>query len=136
MHMANSIGGSDRSKNLFLMEAMWTRFFPAMRKARELINTGVIGDVTACMADFGFKAPPNIPRLFDKKLGGGALIDIGIYPLAVISMAYGGVRPTECHATGYRNEQGADVAGMLMLKYADKGLAQLHYSFMVCRAGA
>lgn len=70
-----------KSKKLFLMEAIWTRFFPVVKEAMSLIEGGEIGKVKSIEADFGFKANPKITRLFDKKLGGGSLLDIGIYPL-------------------------------------------------------
>lgn len=71
-----------RSKRVFLMEALWSRFMPAVTRARQLTDDGAIGTVTGVRADFGFAAP-FIPegRLFNKALGGGALLDIGIYPL-------------------------------------------------------
>jgi len=70
-----------KSKNVFLMEALWTRFFPFMNEVDDLIQNGVIGKPWSLSADFGFESAYNPEsRLFDKKLGGGALLDIGIYP--------------------------------------------------------
>ncbi len=71
-----------KSRNLFLMEAVWTRFIPAIEKFIGLLNEKVIGDILFIRADFGFKSDPNSNnRLYDKKLGGGSLLDIGIYPI-------------------------------------------------------
>lgn len=85
-----------RAKNLFLMEGMWTRCFPATKKVQEEIDGGSIGKVTQAWGDFGFfgtadltSYPPEIARLFDLKLGGGALLDIGIYPLATVAVGFG-----------------------------------------------
>ena len=70
------------SRNLFLMEAMWTRFIPATEKLITLIGEQGIGEVYKIEADFGFKGDNDFTsRLYDKKLGGGSLLDIGIYPI-------------------------------------------------------
>ncbi|MCP9769697.1 gfo/Idh/MocA family oxidoreductase [Lacihabitans sp. LS3-19] len=77
-----------KEKGLFLMEAMWTRFLPTTLKAQSLIAEGKIGNIKTIAADFGFKAefdPKS--RLFDPKLGGGAFLDIGIYP-AFLSLLF------------------------------------------------
>lgn len=68
---------------VYLMEGMWTWFLPAIRKAKQWIDEGRIGKIRQIKADFGFKAPydPN-SRLFDPELGGGSMLDIGIYPIA------------------------------------------------------
>lgn len=79
-----------RVKNLFLMEAMWTRFFPLMYRVRELLREGAIGEVRMVQADFGFRAgfdPKG--RLFDPELGGGALLDVGVYVTSLSSMVLG-----------------------------------------------
>jgi len=71
-----------REKNLFLMEALWSRFLPNVIKAKEIIDSGQIGKVNLLAADFGLGLPfdPN-HRLFNKQLIGGSLLDLGIYPL-------------------------------------------------------
>jgi len=71
-----------RSERLFFMEAMWTRCIPAVRRLQQLLATGEYGEVRQVRADFGFvvDAPPE-NRLLNPALGGGALLDIGIYPL-------------------------------------------------------
>ena len=76
--------------NRFLMEAMWTRFLPAIVKTRELIKAGAIGDVRMIQADFGYRTEVDATsRLFDLALGGGALLDVGIYPLSLAHMILG-----------------------------------------------
>jgi predicted dehydrogenase len=73
-----------RSKKLFLMEAMWTRFMPALAEVRRVIASGEIGKVTQVIADLGFKAEfGHEHRVFNPVLGGGALLDLGIYPLSI-----------------------------------------------------
>ncbi len=80
-----------REKKVFLMEAMWTRFLPHMRKVEELIAQNTIGDVRMLQADFGFRMSSVMPehRLFDPELGGGALLDVGIYPVALAHQLFG-----------------------------------------------
>ncbi|MFN5478576.1 MAG: Gfo/Idh/MocA family protein [Chitinophagaceae bacterium] len=71
-----------RSKKVFLMEALWTRFLPHYQKIQEMIAEGLLGELKGVTANFGFKpVEPVAPRLFDPSLGGGALLDIGIYPV-------------------------------------------------------
>ncbi|MGK0448959.1 MAG: putative dehydrogenase [Polaribacter sp.] len=70
------------SRNLFLMEGIWTRFIPATKKLLQILDKKMIGDTLFIRADFGFKADTNPEgRLYNKKLGGGSLLDIGIYPI-------------------------------------------------------
>jgi len=79
-----------RAKGVFLMEAMWTRFRPAMVKVREVLDSGVIGEVNLVTANIGWQSrfdPKS--RLFAPELGGGALLDGGVYPLSFVSMVLG-----------------------------------------------
>jgi predicted dehydrogenase len=79
-----------RAKNLFLMEAMWTRCLPHVAAVNELIAAGEIGDVVAVEADHGqhFDYDP-ASRWFSPELGGGALLDLGVYPVSFASMLLG-----------------------------------------------
>lgn len=71
-----------KEKNLFLMEAMWSRFIPHIEKAKEMIDSGAIGEVKFLRADFGINFPYDVNhRVFNRELIGGGLMDIGIYPL-------------------------------------------------------
>jgi predicted dehydrogenase len=73
-----------RAKNLFLMEAMWTRFMPALAEVRRIVDSGEIGPVHQVNAELGFKSEAGPEhRLFNPALGGGALLDLGIYPLSI-----------------------------------------------------
>ena len=79
-----------REKNLFLMEAMWTRFIPAIIQVRQWLDEDVIGEVRMVLADFGFRAERNPEdRLFNPALAGGALMDIGVYEVSLASMILG-----------------------------------------------
>ncbi|HEY5267213.1 MAG TPA: Gfo/Idh/MocA family oxidoreductase [Acidimicrobiales bacterium] len=79
-----------RSKNLFLMEAMWTRFLPHVLALRELVSKGYIGEIVTVEADHGkwFEEDPS-SRLFAPELGGSALLDLGVYPVSFASMLLG-----------------------------------------------
>jgi predicted dehydrogenase len=79
-----------RSKGLFLMEAMWTRFLPHMAEIRRILAEGSLGDIVTVSADHGqwFPKDPRF-RLFDRELGGGALLDLGVYPVSFASMILG-----------------------------------------------
>ncbi len=79
-----------RSKGLFLMEAMWTRFLPHIETIRELLLEGALGELVTVTADHGqwFPHDPEF-RLFKPELGGGALLDLGVYPISFASMVLG-----------------------------------------------
>jgi predicted dehydrogenase len=87
---AHDLVETARSKGLFLMEAMWTRFLPHMAEIRRLIAEGSLGDIVTVMADHGqwFPRDPD-SRLYDPQLGGGALLDLGVYPVSFASMILG-----------------------------------------------
>jgi predicted dehydrogenase len=79
-----------RRQKLFLMEAMWSRFLPIIVETRKLIADDAIGPVQMIQADFGFRASFNAAsRLFDPALGGGALLDVGVYPISLAMMVLG-----------------------------------------------
>lgn len=113
-----------RSKNVFLMEALWSRFMPGIEKALELAQSGAIGKIVSVKADFGFKAPFSPEgRLFDKALGGGSLLDIGIYPLFLSYLILG--KPTGIKASAIFGSTGVDEQCGMVLTYADGQIALL-----------
>ena len=69
------------SKKLFVLEAMWSRFLPSMDAIFDVINSGVLGEIKLVIADHS-QYLPHVPRLWDPELGGGALLDLGIYPVS------------------------------------------------------
>jgi len=113
-----------RSRKVFLMEALWSRFMPGIVSALELIESGAIGKVTSVKADFGFKAP-FLPerRLFNKALGGGALLDIGIYPLFLAYLVLG--KPATLKASATFGTTGVDEQCGMVLTYPEGQLALL-----------
>ncbi len=110
-----------REKNLFLMEAMWTRFLPVIIEARKRIANGDIGDVRMVSADFGFRANVNPEgRLFSPALAGGALLDIGVYTVSLASMIMGG-QPTDIAGGAQIGETGVDEQGAIVFGYGEEG---------------
>ena len=91
------------------------RFFPAMVELRKKIADGEIGEVKYVYASFGFRLPKLSERLTDPKLGGGALLDIGVYPLQFISMVFG-EKPESISTTGWLTSTGVDETAAVTLK--------------------
>ncbi|MBD2699085.1 Gfo/Idh/MocA family oxidoreductase [Spirosoma sp. BT702] len=113
-----------RSKSVFLMEALWSRFMPSILHAKELVESGSIGKLVSVKADFGFKAP-FLPekRLFNKELGGGSLLDIGIYPLFLSYLILG--KPATIKASANFGSTGVDEQCGMVLTYPNGQLALL-----------
>ncbi|BDI32823.1 oxidoreductase [Capsulimonas corticalis] len=113
-----------RANNVFLMEAMWTRFFPVMVKVRELIASQAIGDLRIVQADFGFRAGVNPEgRLFNPALGGGALLDVGSYCVSLASMLLGA--PVQTTGVAHIGETGIDEQAAMLLRYSEGQIAVL-----------
>lgn len=114
-----------REKQVFLMEALWTRFMPATHKALELVGTGAIGRPVHLVADFGFAADYDpASRLFDPALAGGSLLDIGIYPVFFSKFFLG--EPTQVKAVGTLTDTGVDLTCNMALAYPDDATASLY----------
>jgi len=112
-----------RANNRFLMEAMWTRFLPAVLQAQTWIQEGRIGEVRMVRADFGFRAGyDEEPCLFDPAMGGGALLDVGIYPISLAAMVLG-VHPVNITAMATLGPTGVDDQNMVALQYENGALA-------------
>ncbi len=113
-----------RKNDVFLMEGMWTRFFPAMRQAVRWVREGRIGQVQLIRAGFGYDGSADRSKWrFQNEHAGGALLDVGIYPLA-LSFQFLGTNPAEitgaCNLVG-----GIDEYNAFILKYAQGQLALL-----------
>jgi predicted dehydrogenase len=114
-----------RQKRLFLMEAMWTRFIPAVVRVRQMITAGTLGEIRMLVADLGFRAdfdPQH--RLFDPALGGGALLDVGVYTVSFASMLFG--PPTRITGLAHLGETGVDEQSAFLLGYGQGQLAILY----------
>jgi len=114
-----------RESGQFLMEAMWTRFLPVIVKVREWLADGAIGEVRMLTADFGFRSGWNPEgRLLNPKLAGGALLDVGIYTVAMASMVFSGP-PSRIVSMVHVGETGVDEQSAMILGYDAGQLALL-----------
>lgn len=118
---ARSVVNVAREKEVFLMEAMWTRFLPVIQEVKKRVSTGQIGDVRMLTADFGFRANVNPEdRLFNLDLAGGALLDIGVYTVSFASLIIG-QQPTEIEGGAAMGETGVDEQAVMAFGYEDGG---------------
>ena len=105
-----------RERGIFLMEAMWTRYIPLMVEVRRMVADGMIGDLRMITGDFGYRAGFNAERrTFNPALGGGALLDVGIYPLSLASMLLG--KPQRIASMAELGETGVDEQSAMILGY-------------------
>lgn len=106
-----------KKNNLFFMEGMWTACMPFIDKIVSLIAADVIGEPQYVSADFGFFAPFDpASRLFDKALGGGSVMDIGIYPIFLATLILG--EPTAIKTVSKLTTTGVDEYANVVLQYA------------------
>jgi dihydrodiol dehydrogenase / D-xylose 1-dehydrogenase (NADP) len=119
-----------KSKNLFLMEAMWMVFQPGFLQAKQWIEEGRIGELTMIRAEFGFKAERNLShRLFNPELAGGTLLDIGVYPIAISHYLFN-KKPVEISSLASVGETGVDEQLSFAIKYSKNQIAHLSASFL------
>lgn len=119
-----------REKNLFMMEALWARFLPAVNKLRELLAEGAIGEVRTVRADFsidglGFGEGH---RLRNKALAGGALLDLGIYPITLATVVFG-EQPVRIQSSAVLGDTGVDDRSFYLFDYEGGRRAMLSSSF-------
>jgi predicted dehydrogenase len=113
---AQSLIDTVRANEVFAMEAMWTRFQPAMVKARELLAAGAVGAVRSVQADLGvLRAFDPSDRVFAYELGGGAILDLGVYLVSFAQMVLG--TPTSVSARGALEPSGVDAEASLLLGF-------------------
>jgi len=118
---------------IFLMEAMWSRFLPAYRVLGDLLADRRIGDPLLVEADFGFRAPFDAAhRLFDPAQGGGALLDLGIYPLQLCDLVFGA--PDRISADATLGATGVDENTAAVLHHPGGGLAVIKAAVRVAMA--
>lgn len=119
-----------RSRKVFLMEAIWTRFMPSYQKVLELLDDKAIGDIISIRADFGFLGELNTEnRLYNKKLGGGSLLDIGIYPIFLSLLVLG--MPTDINAMARITATEVDSFCAMLFNYENGAKAVLESTFEV-----
>jgi predicted dehydrogenase len=118
-----------KSKNLFLMEAVWMRFIPAILRVKELLSQGILGRINFVSIDFAFHCPFDANhRLFNLDLGGGALLDVGVYPLSLAVMLFG--LPVSWTSNAHIGVTGVDEFNEITLCYSD-GLL-VHVTSSMC----
>jgi predicted dehydrogenase len=123
-----------READRLLMEAMWTRFLPTMARVRGLLAEGAIGEPRLLTADFGFRAPFDpASRLFDPALGGGALLDLGVYPLSLALMLFG--EPARITSAVNLGTTGVDEEAAILLHHEHGEMAVLTASSRLATPG-
>lgn len=114
-----------RTRGLFLMEAMWMRFLPAIVHVRQILAEGTLGEVRMLSADFGLRfvfQPAG--RLFAPDLGGGALLDLGVYPVSLAHMVFG--PPAAITSLAAMGPTGVDDQSGILLRFSGGQIAVLH----------
>lgn len=118
-----------REKNLFLMEALWSRFLPNIVKAKEIVDNGIIGKVKQLKASFAFKSPyGNEHRHFNIDLCGGTILDIGIYNVFLSLLILG--KPNSVKAAANLSEFGIDLSASYIFNYQES-ISIMDSSFLV-----
>lgn len=122
---ARALVGLAREKNVFLMEGMWTRFFPLMQVLRELLADQVLGEIQMLAADLGIRRSiESRERLFRPDLGGGALLDVGVYPVSLASSIFG--EPDRVASLAHFGEHGVDERAGIVFGYSSGAIASLY----------
>ena len=132
---AEEVIAAARARKVFAMEAMWTRFQPANRQVRSWVDDGAIGELRTVQADLGVLRDfdPD-DRLFNKALGGGALLDLGVYVVSFAQWMLG--EPERIDTTGRLGETGVEVDADLLLSYSNGRSALLTCSLHTPMPGA
>ena len=106
-----------KEKNIFLMEAMWTYFLPAIIKAKQWLDEGRIGKLKVIQADFAFPMEKNLKgRMYNPNLAGGALLDLGVYPVA-LAYYFTNTVPEKITASGALTKTGVDERLGMIFQY-------------------
>lgn len=116
-----------KEKNLFLLEAMWMRFLPAYREAVRRAKSGEIGKIKYITASFGFRSENSVNpdgRLMNPDLAGGALYDVGVYPLTIVSDFFGW-EPTDFSAHAIQSPTKVDETIQVQLDFGEGRIAQV-----------
>jgi len=125
---AREVAAAARARGVLCMHAMWTRYLPQTDVLRQILDVGLLGDVQFLAADHSQWLPRD-GRLFQPELGGGALLDLGVYPVAFAYSVLG--RPARLHAHGTVTENGLDSQVVLTLEYASGAVAAVTTSMLV-----
>jgi predicted dehydrogenase len=117
-----------KEKKVFLMEALWTKFLPHYQMMQQFLKEGKLGEIQNVLVNFGFLPQDPVPaRLFDPALGGGTLLDIGIYNVFIALSVLG--RPDSIESSITAASTGVDEQCAILFKYKNGAMAQLFSSF-------
>jgi predicted dehydrogenase len=123
-HEAQAMIDAAARNGVALMEAMWARFLPHYAKVREIVDSGVLGPILSIHADHGQRlADQGIARLIEPDLAGGALLDLGIYPVSFAHMILG--TPAQITSTAVMTDKGVDAQTSMIFTYQDGAQAVL-----------
>ncbi|AZP17325.1 Gfo/Idh/MocA family oxidoreductase [Streptomyces aquilus] len=126
---AEELVGLARERGSFLMEAMWMYCNPLIRQLKALVDDGAIGEVRSVQADFGLAGPfPPSHRLRDPAQGGGALLDLGVYPVSFAQLLLG--EPSDVVARAVLSDEGVDLQTGALLSFESGALASVHCSII------
>jgi predicted dehydrogenase len=127
---AETVIQAARASGKFVMDGMWTRCFPVVREIVRRIQAGELGEIRYLQADFGFRPEFNpASRLFAPELGGGALLDVGVYPVALAFLVLGAPKQIVSHAT--LGATGVDELCSMLFRYDNGAQAVLSASLQV-----
>lgn len=130
LDQAQRIVDAARQRKVFCMEAMWTRFIPAVAEAKRCIDAGVIGSIRLVQGNFSYPVPAGgEARFFDRQLGGGAMLDRGVYLISLAQHLLG--RPQSIGGKATLGPTGVDEQSGYQLTYAGGALADLAASLRV-----
>ena len=115
-----------KEKNVFICEAIWTRFIPMRKTLDDILKSGIIGEITSLTANLGYPIS-HLDRLVKPELAGGALLDLGVYTLNFAVMALG-KDIADIKSVCTKNEYGVDMHNSIILTYSDGKTALLHSS--------
>ncbi len=119
-----------RANNVFLMEALWTRFLPIYRQLREWLEAGAIGDLRSLVSNFGINvSKDHEDRWLSPELAGGTLLDMGVYPIAVSQWVMGQMPQAFC-AQAHLGSTGVDELTAVLLKYPNGVISQFNTNFI------
>lgn len=120
---------TSRNNHCFLMEGMWIRFLPSLKQVLSLIETGRIGKIHSIRADISFRAPADKKnRFFNPVLGGGSLLDLGVYPVFLSYLLLG--KPSVIKAIATLTDEGVDEMCSVLFQYPGKQQATLACSLV------
>lgn len=117
-----------KEKKLLITEAIWTRYMPMRYKLNEIINSGIIGNVSSLTANLGYVIN-NVPRIIDPSLAGGALLDVGVYPINFALMTFGD-KIKNITSSCIKTHSGVDAQNSIIFSYEDAKMAVLNSTML------